>query len=540
MPSLGLNNKQSMIFWITLILVIGVIIRIPFMLDGLSFRYEFDENNTVVIVTKMLSQKTLDPGWYGHPSQTVFYFLAAIMVAIYGVGSILGTFSSPEDFSNWFHNDPSLLYLFCRMGMLFLAMASIYVWAKVARLVSNNNFITLATAFILAISPLYAQHSPLLRSSDIVMALFIGLSALYTLHAYVQLKEHSNTKAATNYFALAGFFLGFAISTKYYAVVWCTGIITAVLLANAKFIKTSIISGLACVAGTFISGPYLFLNYAGVMKNVEEEGRTTHISATAPNSLEDFVWFNTMLAQDALGYLLFFLTLFGTCILLSKKHYKSLTVIVPAFVFLCFISYLNLRWDRWALALVPVYCMLSAIALQQIHLWLKDNEKSKYWLYGIILICVAQPVYKLSTLYHDLMRPDSRTQAALWIEKQIPQNSTMFIEMHGPQVEQSKYQLSEINNGRLDFITQDNNSYRLKLSRSKLYDLDNIKSFEDKGVEYVVISNFYQRLIDSPFTDEYAEGKEKYNFLFNNYKEVYKSSIEDRGPAIHIFKLSKN
>ncbi len=531
------------------VVVMAIVLRIAFIQNGLPFRYDVDEAHRMATVMGMLSAKTLNPGWFGHPAQTVIYALALIIGIFYLIGHVVGVFSSAAEFGNWYHNDPSVIFLMGRFIIIVASIALILVTVRIGRKVFNDR-VALFSGFIVAISPLHVYHSALLRSSDIVMSLFVMLCLLFSLQIF------ANTPSATSRYpesvwavikpyVLAGLFLGFAVTSKYYGVFAASSIMAAQFM-RMDSLKSSLwlllLAMLASLCGAFISGPFLFIDFGTMIANVLREAGG-HPDAAAPGFWEDLLWFIQILISKGVGAVLFLCAVLGAVFAHRVRRNELIILSTTPILLIIFMSALNLRWGRWMLGLIPFVALFAAVFLDEVFNKISRlSIKSIRWVAYLAVMVLAFYLPASATLLHieSLKKPDTRNIADKWIGGHIPQHARVFVEMDGPQLDRNRYQIMLAKPGGQLGIVSSITHYTNVIPRRHYSDVNSLDVLAAAGVDYVVLSNFMERIQASRFPERYGDDLTKYQELLRSSALLFdtNSISYTRGPRIRVYKLS--
>jgi uncharacterized membrane protein len=153
------------------ILCSGLLLRLYGINVGLPYIYDPAEPLFVYRANKILADRDLDPHWFGVPATTTIYMLSAVYASIFEVGLGLGTFAGSEDFKALYFQNPTLFYVSGRIMMAVFGVATILLTYMIGHRLFNRATGLLA-AIVLALSPLHVGLSKLIRP-DIQMSFLI-------------------------------------------------------------------------------------------------------------------------------------------------------------------------------------------------------------------------------------------------------------------------------------------------------------------------------------------------------------------------------
>lgn len=171
------ESKRSTTATLATILMAGLMIRIYGIDFGLPSLNDPDEPIFVLRALKILRDKDLNPGWFGHPGTTTIYLLSMLYALIFAGGQWLGLFSDAGSFADYIRADPSLLYLSGRLLIVVFSIASLYVVFEIGRRMFGR-WVGILGAAILAISPVHVYYSQLIRT-DVQLGFFALLTVLF-------------------------------------------------------------------------------------------------------------------------------------------------------------------------------------------------------------------------------------------------------------------------------------------------------------------------------------------------------------------------
>jgi hypothetical protein len=400
-----------------------------------------------------------------------------------------------------------------------------------------------------ALSPLHITHSTLVRSSDIMMSVFLLLGGYLCLSILRSPADGTSNGVLWRYYGLAGLMAGFAVSSKYYGVFCAAGIVVAHFLAWGKDwpkFKLLAFAGLASVLGILLSGPYLLLDFSHVLAAVADENQSRHLSANGPGFFEDIKWFLAVIARQGIGLFLCFAACIGALIRFGKDWRESTVVLVVPLFLLIFMSSLSLRWDRWTLGLIPFAAVYASLPLALVLNLNKRLKPGGLWMVGalaLILVSFSWNVRASVGSVRWLGVPDTRELAHQWIRENIPAQATLFVEVQGPQPSKDLYRIVGAipESGELVILDGTSEGFLHPAPRTIILNLQSIDDLQRAGVDYVVLTNFEQRLRQSRFPETYRREMALYEELHQVSRPVYSSESERRvrGPPIRILEMEE-
>ncbi|HEY6643342.1 ArnT family glycosyltransferase [Povalibacter sp.] len=526
-----------------LILTAGAAIRLYGIDFGLPFLYDVDEPVFVNRAFHLLAHKTLDPGWFGHPGSVTIYCLALLFAIYSAVGVAVGHFADFAAVETIARLDPAEFYLAGRLMIAAFGLGVIYLTFELTQKILHRGAGYIASLLV-AMAPLAIELSRLIRT-DIQVTFFLLLILFFCLRIVERglLRDYIG----------AGLALGFAVATKYPAVIGCLPIVVASIRPNGNdgrfrdiAIRPLLIAGAAAVVGTFIASPFLFIDIDTVLRDLGKEARTEHLSATSEGFWSSLFWYVTDVSRRNFTIIGLLLAIVGVIGLLRSGR-KSGVLLLLSFVvpFLLFISSLNLRWERWLMPAIPVIAMFCAIgvaltwyAIQRLPLLMV--RRAVQVLFAVVLLASG------STLIHadylrasELSRGDTRTQAGNWILANIPDGSVLMMERGTPQLPRGKYVLlCEQDRHVEDFGSLGVSNAKYQRVNGVIGQLGSVEEMLNSAAQYVVISNEYDRRLAEG--EKFSADLLIYDYLFKQASLVHVSvPVQGRlaGPPIRVFKI---
>ncbi len=424
---------------LALILIVAFGLRLWGIRFGLPYIYHFDEHFYIATALKLgvgvIHNTPYAPTGFSNIlfGEYTVYFL---------IGKATGLFSSTQAFEAAYRDNPVNFYLLGRATTAVLGSVTVlilYLWGQ-----STAKWKTgLIAAAFLAGSFLHVRDSHY-AVPDITMTFFVTLSVL--LAAYSLHKENRR------YLYLAALAGGFAVAAKWTALpvilaIWWAGACMndgAQTRHRPQFLSRIImfagfIAFLGFAAGSpqILVNPLLYLQEAG---GQYDSGSTGGFNFWQVDSLPGWLFYGKTLLYG-IGIILLGLGIAGTVWRLfrgvkSRDRTSILLLVFPVTYFLLMGSTRH-YFARYALPLIPFMALFAAEAVLVMTSWLKRRRPYQNWTavtIGLIVIALIQPV--AYSIRHNvlLLRQDTRTEAKIWIEANIPEEAKIAIdwETHGP------------------------------------------------------------------------------------------------------------
>jgi hypothetical protein len=404
------------------ILLLALALRLHNIGFGLPGMYDPDEPIFMILGLKLLLEQTLNPGWFGHPGTTTIYLVSLIDVVVAVSRLATGQSVNAADFARQVYADPAILFIPARVAMALLGVAAVWLTAMVGRRASGT-----ATGFVaaglLAINAEHVAWSQVIRT-DIPASVFMLGSLIFAMRA----RESGSVKD----YALAGLLVGFATATKWPAASVFIAIIGAAIsrMDLKAGLKRVGLAGAAAVAGLFLASPYIFLDWRMVIANVSVEVQPGHVGHNGGGFFKNLAWYLQTPIAGSVGWLgLAFAT--AGLVLIVRRPTSARWTIVPALAtFMALLCSQNVIWTRWALPVLPLICIFTAVATVELASITvrRFGLRRPQAVTTIVALLVAAPS-AAGTIDEIRERSnDTRAEAARWAEAHIPAGSTVVLE----------------------------------------------------------------------------------------------------------------
>ncbi len=418
----SLSEKKILAF--SLLLLVGLLLRLWHVSAGLPGMYDPDEPMFMLRGIELLTQRTLNPGWFGHPGSTTIYSLALIE-AVYGlIGIASGQYANVDAFVLAAYHDPTGLVLTARLFIVGCAMICLWLTYDIAKKLFDSR-IAIFSLLFLAINPLHIQQSQIIRT-DIQATIFMLLALKFAIAIY--------RKGTFWPFFWAGISVGFAGATKWPgALAGIAPALAIVLLyrdSPRDMLRGMLILAAASLAGLFIASPYIFLEYQAVLRDVAGEARQNHPGSTGTGFWGNLWWYLASALYGAIGIVGLIFAAVGTIMTLFRNRLAAVTLGAVICIFLVLISLQSLRWERWIVPLLPFISILMAVGVihtigqAKLHLRGMARQSIGALLIAAISIPMVLKVYEQATERGN----DTRLLSSRWVMQNVPDNSSVLIE----------------------------------------------------------------------------------------------------------------
>ncbi|WP_236697361.1 ArnT family glycosyltransferase [Sphingomonas sp. Leaf357] len=322
--------------------------------------------------------------------------------------------------------DPSWIILPGRVAMILFALATIWLtWSLANRFFGPRAGI--AAAALLAINPVHVTWSQIIRS-DMMACTFM----LLCLRSCAAIAEGGKWRD----YRFAALWLGLAIATKWPFALASLAIGSATIFAvrtGALPPRAALLRLAGSAAGAiiilFVVSPYLLLDHATAMKNIQGEGQSYHLGANGGSVLYNLFWYLDGPLHAGFGLLGLCLVAFGAIQL--HRHRQAMAVLMPvAIAFVILFCVQRLVWERWALPLMPIGAIVAAWGLIRLGgMWPRQIRANWVrWAPTAVLLAALVPLGARSLADGRARMNDTRQLASAWALKNIPPGSRVLIE----------------------------------------------------------------------------------------------------------------
>ena len=421
-----ISSRAQLRIALGLILLVALgwrLINIGFGLPGM---YDPDEPMFMITALKMLSEGTLNPGWFGHPGTTTITLVAAIDAAVASTGLLLGDYANIADFARAAYADPAMLFVPARTAMALIGTACVWLtYALGNRL--HGRATGLIAAALLAVNAAHIAWSQVIRT-DINASAFMLASLLFA----IRLADRGRLRDAL----LAGAFAGFATVTKWPAATVFIAIIGAAIYARLqrgsadrprRFILAA---GAACLAAMFIASPFIFLDWQTMLANVTGEISPGHLGHNSRGFLANLYFYTVDQIGGSMGVVGLALVIGGVAVSAILNPIARWTLLPAAGLFLALICTQNAFFSRWLMPLMPMACIFAGCALAAVGQMVARSLGGAKRAVAIAALglFVAVPSVAAAIAATNERANDTRTLAANWARTHIPPGSRVVFE----------------------------------------------------------------------------------------------------------------
>ena len=473
------QNQESKIYTyllITLIILIGGILRFYSLDFGLPSKFHPDETPKVNAILRMINNGDLNPKYFLHPTLLIY----------------LSYFTS--HFTSWFapsYTQDEILRLSGRIVSATAGTFSIYIVFLIGRILYGS-IVGLLSATLLSILPLHITCSRYMKE-DVLLTFFILLTTFFVIKAIKDKKYF--------YLLISGACAGFASGTKYSGVLSILIIFSAPFLNkfwnnktfnfidlfkfdyDKKVIGYTILAIFLVPIFFVVSTPYSVLDfsnfYAGFSYEKKHMLKGHSVSISAMSQFWMYHFRRSIIPGMTLPLTL--VSCFGIGYLLIRAKIEDFLLFSIVILF-----YMPAEWVKAKPAPQPERYILPCLPFMIIIAveFIKSITKSKPLIYIFSAFLFLLPAYKSISLASEIS-DDTRLRMARWISKNIPKGSKILIDWspYGPILNENDYKIGNFPQGKLIQY----------LNPNKLKTL---------GYDYLIISSLvYDRFLTQPQND---------------------------------------
>lgn len=514
---------------------------------GLPQPFDSDEQIFVRAAAGMLSEKTLDPGWYGAPAQSLIYLLALVFGLISFVGIAIGAYSGTADIVHAFKDDPTLFYVAGRVLSASFMTACVVMVYVIARSIGMRRRWCVFAAILAIAAPLISDYAWRIRM-DAMQALFNLLGTWFCIRAMTSSRPHRMLLAA-------GVCLGLAVTAKFTGVAGVAPILLATLFlvlekrfSGPQALAALSAAGVASLISAFLSGPYLFINMEEMLVAVAFEARPTHLSATGGGFSRQLGYYLFTAIPDNLGVVASLAALAGAIALLRRRQ----TAIVVAFplAYLLFISLLSLQWERWLIPVIPFATLAAAWFLYCADRLVCQYIGGRVARAALSILAVALALLPIASVtarevHARAVNHDTRTRALVWAQTTLPAGTPLLLESRTIAPSRDQFDILVVHGDRVGpWYRTSNRPSGYFGNHADRWNPDAgtsafLQAVRASGAQYVVLGPWMYRY--QAEADDYPREVEIYAALTDAFPEVIRFEPEggELGPPVRILRVTR-
>lgn len=497
-----------------IILVVAVLLRFWALGHGIPFALAVDEPEIIERAVNILRSGSLHPHFFDYPTLYIY-----VQAAVAGVRFLHGAMSGL-----WTGLDQAAaqdFYLWGRAVTAALGAATVLLVFQIGMRWGARH--ALLAAGLLAVHPLHVRQSHYVLT-DVPLTFFVTLTLLLSLRAH--------EKRTLGAFAWAGVAAGLAAATKY------TGGLALVMPLLACWmtlgaVPSRLLCALALVgasAVTFLAGaPYTILDLPAFLDGFAR--LSGEYRRGAPPSEPGWLLYLKHL-RLTFGWPAFLLTgagliLGGVRLVRGPGRERWAVLTIFPLLYFWFIADQLLIYGRYLLPLVPMVCVLAAVAVISGVSLLRRYEIPRAprtaLITGLTVAALLPPLVQAVGFDRMIGRRSTLEQARDWIVQNVPAGARVAVETQALLLPTS-YQATNIPS-----LIRDETTFEPRERQT----------YVDEGFEYLVASSqSYGDALDAP--QKWPGRYDAYMRLFETSEEIGRFTPSDShpGPELRIFRLS--
>ena len=387
-----------------------------------------DEPVFVRPAVHIASTGDLDPHWFGHPGSTTIYPLAGLYHVWDAVAHGGPVFSTDPVLAHRFAASPGDFYLIGRLWSIVFAIAAIPLVFLLGRRCFSTA-VGLAGAALWAVIPLAVSYGREVRTDS--AGVFFALLSLLLI---VRLLERATLRDQL----VAGLAVGVGISSRYFLVTLLAALVGAGVIALRRRVPGASVRGIgagvgAAVVAFVLTTPYFLLDWSAARASLANES-ASHVGHDGLSPIGNLRWYLGNAIPNVISWPVALLAVTGIVVaVVYRRDPRRLVLLAASATFLVAISTSKLHWNRWPLPILPVAVLLAADGLAHLTSAItarvgRRELASAFAVAGVALVALS-PAKDVIQLNVRESRPSTRVVARQWIEKNVPEDSSVVREL---------------------------------------------------------------------------------------------------------------
>jgi hypothetical protein len=437
-----------------------------------------------------MGDEGLQPVWWNNPP-FYKYVLLGEYAGLFGIGRLLGWYTSVADFGTQLRLDPTWLYLLGRATSALFGTLTVLVAYWLGKIAYNRR-VGLLAAWFLAVCFIHVRDSHY-AVNDVALTFFVTIALL----AAVKIVKSGEGK----WYVLAGAVMGAGFATKYSAILAMSPVVLAhflspeVQLKRPACLRVRRLAIALATAGvvTIVVSPYFVVTPRKVIHDVYEAlylpGRYG-FEGWQIDPAGGYIFYLKSLAWG-LGWGLLFLALAGLGVAILRHFPQDLVLLSLPVTVYALMGQQHMYFARFVLPMVPALLVLGASLLDKIPTSVVNSR------WGVItglvigaLVVTAQPLTSSLRSDYLITQTDTRTLAKQWIEANVAEGARIAVDqrMYGPPL--STPDLSRPDSHR---------SYEILIVGGKGLSDHTIEWYQRQDFDWLIASSFIYNI---PLVDE--------------------------------------
>ena len=415
MSDIGEKSYRTSTIWIAAILVVAAALRLVPIWFGIPYLPARPDEEVAVSIATLMTQGDLNPHFFHWPSFT-FYVFAALYKTASLVRRVFGV------------DSPLTVIDRVLLGRAFVALAgtlTVFVLYRLGRRIVDVTTGLIAAAF-LSVAILHVRDSHF-AMTDVLMTLLLTASLALLMRA---VDGALSGAQGMRWFALSGIAAGLAASTKYNATALLGAMAAAqiVLLVQRRHIgwMPSIVFTATFSAFFLIGSPYTVLDFTQFEADLRFD--FTHLSGGHGVDLGRGWRYHL---ERSLPYGVGLPAFIAACVgvvPMVRRHGKYAFILGGfALPFYLAIGSGTTVFFRYIMPLVPLVCLLAAVAIRSVTPWLSARTRLSAPANTTALVVLTVGPALVNCIWFDavLARTDTRVLATDWLRPQLKPDDTL-------------------------------------------------------------------------------------------------------------------
>jgi hypothetical protein len=427
------RKKLLNVLGLAAVLLVGAALRLSLVPAQLPYHYHADEFQVVERALRVGAGNP-NPGLFTWPGSLVIYLDFILYAGYFAIAFLTGMVSSATDFARLYWTDPSVFYLLGRLLSMSFGLLAVWAIYYIADRLYNMNTSEDAgyspAAGLIAAASFALMPQAIISSAQTLPDMAAAL-ALTALAVAVGHRGATGWKRA----ALTGLLLGFAVASKYHAILYAIPLVGLILVDNRSLtggLKNTALVAAGLIVGFVVACPFALLDFRTFAGDVAAMVKRPGMAVFAPAPA--YLFATTLRLGMSWPLLLFGAAGIVWCVI---KRFK----VVGLIILLLALPYVVIAIPRplpprHLLPLYPAFAVGAGVFAADLYNRAKNNTRRSpvyitLILIAAILLVVAVNDIKLIAWEN---REDSRTSALKYIEDTVPAGSIILTEAVEPDV----------------------------------------------------------------------------------------------------------
>ncbi len=410
-------------------ILLGVIILVALVLRlrglGWALPHTYEEARPLHVAFQMWGwdrggEVTLNPHFFNYPSLLFYVHFGTQGLTYLGL-QLAGQIESIVDWQILYLTDPSIIYLAERAVTALFGIASVWAIARLGTLVAGP-IAGLLAALFLALNAFHIGSSQRI-DVDVPLTFFV----IVALWAAVRIAREPVRRD----YVVAGIAIGLAASSKYTGFFLLLPLVVAHVLGagRRRHHALAIAAGIACVTFAFTS-PFVLLDFREFWSALSYERSHMAEGHFGVAQTSSWIAYGKALAGRVVSIPVVLAAMAGMGWLAFRRRDRgAIALLVFLLTYLVIVASWRMRADRYLLPVLPVLLVFAAAPMAALL-----DSKTRLRRVTAVLLILAVGAVDLGRHGRAVaaMHADARTEAANWIDANIPHGAFILTEHYGP------------------------------------------------------------------------------------------------------------